>query len=98
MLDLTTINERTYELKWFDGQILHLRVPTQGTFMRIINLEKITDVEQQLEEMMNIVVDIVEDNQEGRKLSDKDKGYLSLHVMQVILEDYMTSFGATLGE
>ena len=34
MLDLTKIN-RDYKLKWFDGEILHLPLPTQETLVKI---------------------------------------------------------------
>jgi hypothetical protein len=37
MLDLTTINN-LYELKWFDGSVLHLPKPTEKFLRKVSDL------------------------------------------------------------
>ena len=71
MLDLTKIN-RDYKLKWFDGEILHLPLPTQETLVKIMNLEEIDNVEQQIEGLTAIIKEVLTNNRDNRKFSEED--------------------------
>ena len=82
MLDLTKIN-RDYKLKWFDGEILHLPLPTQETLVKIMNLEEI---------------DNLTNNRDNRKFSEEDFAELDLYTIQVIMEDYIDYVYKQLGE
>ena len=53
MLDLTQV-KKYYELKWFDGEILHLNMPSQEILMKIMKLEELEDIEEQLVQFKNI--------------------------------------------
>lgn len=97
MLDLTQV-KKYYELKWFDGEILHLNMPSQEILMKIMKLEELEDVEEQLVQFKNIMVHILQDNKEKRVFSDEEINELSLDIVQLILEDYLSSVNAVLGE
>ena len=97
MLDLTQV-KTYYELKWFDGEILHLNMPSQEILMKIMKLEELEDVEEQLVQFKNIIVNILQDNKEKRVFSDEEINELSLDIIQLILEDYLSSVNAVLGE
>lgn len=97
MLDLTQV-KKYYELKWFDGEILHLNMPSQEILMKIMKLEELEDIEEQLVQFKNIMVNILQDNKEKRVFSDEEINELSLDIIQLILEDYLSSVNAVLGE
>ena len=97
MLDLTQV-KKYYELKWFDGEILHLNMPSQEILMKIMKLEELEDIEEQLVQFKNIIVNILQDNKEKRVFSDEEIDELSLDIIQLILEDYLSSVNAVLGE
>lgn len=97
MLDLTKIN-RDYQLKWFDGQVLHLPLPTQKTLVKIMNLEEIADVEQQMEGLAAIIKEVLTNNKDNREFSEEDFAELDLYTIQVIMEDYIDYVYRQLGE
>ena len=97
MLDLTKIN-RDYQLKWFDGQVLHLPLPTQKTLVKIMNLEEIADVEQQMEGLAAIIKEVLTNNRDNREFSEEDFAELDLYTIQVIMEDYIDYVQRQLGE
>ena len=97
MLDLTKIN-RHYQLKWFDGQVLHLPLPTQKTLVKIMNLEEISDVEQQMEGLTAIIKEVLTNNRDNREFSEEDFAELDLYTIQVIMEDYIDYVYRQLGE
>ena len=97
MLDLTRIN-RDYQLKWFDGQVLHLPLPTQKTLVKIMNLEEIGDVEKQIEGLTAIIKEVLTNNRDNRQFSEEDFAELDLYTIQVIMEDYIDSVYRQLGE
>lgn len=97
MLDLTKIN-RDYQLKWFDGQVLHLPLPTQKTLVKIMNLEEISDVEKQMEGLAAIIKEVLTNNRDNREFSEEDFAELDLYTIQVIMEDYIDYVYRQLGE
>lgn len=97
MLDLTKIN-RDYQLKWFDGQVLHLPLPTQKTLVKIMNLEEIGDVEKQMEGLAAIIKEVLTNNKDNREFSEEDFAELDLYTIQVIMEDYIDYVYRQLGE
>ena len=66
--------------------------------MKIMKLEELEDVEEQLVQFKNIIVNILQDNKEKRVFSDEEINELSLDIIQLILEDYLSSVNAVLGE
>ena len=97
MLDLTKIN-RDYQLKWFDGQVLHLPLPTQKTLVKIMSLEEIGDVEKQIEGLTAIIKEVLTNNRDNREFSKEDFAELDLYTIQVIMEDYIDYVYRQLGE
>ena len=97
MLDLTKIN-RDYQLKWFDGQVLHLPLPTQKTLVKIMNLEEIGDVEKQIEGLTAIIKEVLTNNRDNREFSEEDFAELDLYTIQVRTEDYIDYVQRQLGE
>ena len=97
MLDLTQIN-RDYQLMWFDGQVLHLPLPTQKTLVKIMNLEEIGDVEKQIEGLTAIIKEVLTNNRDNREFSEEDFAELDLYTIQVIMEDYIDYVYRQLGE
>ena len=100
MLDLTNIYT-VYELKWFDGTILHLPKPTEALLRKIAALESeyddLTQVDQ-LEGVKKITWDLIKQNTDGRKFTKADLEQCDAIVSSMILKDYMDEVGKRLGE
>ena len=98
MLDLTTIDS-FYELKWFDGAVLHLPKPSEKTLRRISALdnEELSELDQ-LGEVKKIVWELIRQNDEGRKFTAKELEECDALVASMILKDYMAEVERRLGE
>lgn len=98
MLDLTTIS-KFYELKWFDGDVLHLPKPTEKFLRRISSLDEqgLTEIEQ-LEEVKKITWELIRQNDEGRKFTAKELEPCDITVCSMIMQDYMNEVEKRLGE
>ena len=100
MLDLTNIYT-VYELKWFDGTIIHLPKPTESLLRRIAALENqlndLTEMEQ-LDEVKKLTWDLIKQNTDGRKFTKADLEQCDAIVASMILKDYMDEVGKRLGE
>lgn len=97
MLDLTAV-KKYYEIKWFDGVVYHLNLPSQELLIRIVSLEKIEDVAEQIEGLSSVIKDILNTNKEGKTFTEEDFALLDLQTIQLIMEDYMDCVGNQLGE
>lgn len=98
MLDLTKHISNYYEIKWFDGEVYHLKTPTQALLMEVVNLEKIEDIEEQFVGMSNIIEKIFNNNRENKVFSKDELEQLDLATIEIILEDYLNSINQQLGE
>ena len=98
MLDLTTINS-FYELKWFDGTVLHLPKPSEKFLRRISALDE-SDLSEmdQLEEVKKITWDIIKQNTDDRKFTKAELEQCDAIVASMILRDYMQEVENRLGE
>ena len=96
MLDLTTINS-FYELKWFDGTVLHLPKPTEAFLRKISALEELTEMEQ-IEGVKKIAWELIKQNDEGRKFTNKELEPCDAIVASLIIKDYMAEVEKRLGE
>ena len=97
MLDLTKV-KTSYELKWFDGEVLHFPMPTQELLMEVMKLEGVEDLEEQFEGLNAIIRQILQSNREGKEFTEEDFALLDLSTISIILEDYMNSINQQLGE
>ena len=98
MLDLSNIYN-IYELKWFDGTIVHLPKPTEGFLRRVAALED-GELEQmeQLEEIKKITWDLIKQNDEGRKFTKAELEQCDAIVASLIIKDYMAEVEKRRGE
>ena len=100
MLDLTNIYT-VYELKWFDGEIIHLPKPTEGFLRKVAALEgqldDLTELDQ-LEEVKKLTWDLIKQNTDGRKFTKADLEQCDAIVSSIILRDYMDEVSKRLGE
>lgn len=96
MIDLS-IQVKKYEIKWFDGQILHLDLPTQGLLMKIVKIEELDEMEQ-FDTIVEVLGDILNSNSEGRVITKEEVQSIPFNLIQLILTDYVNSVSNSLGE
>lgn len=98
MLDLTNIYT-VYELKWFDGTIIHLPKPTEAFLRKVAALEDGgLDQMEQLEEVKKITWDLIKQNTDGRKFTKADLEQCDGIICSLIIKDYMEEVEKRLGE
>lgn len=98
MLDLTNIYN-IYELKWFDGTIIHLPKPTEALLRRVAALEDSElDQMEQLEEIKRITWDLIKQNTDGRKFTKAELEQCDGIICSMIIKDYMEEVEKRLGE
>lgn len=99
MIDLTN-REKSYEIKMWDGQILHLFYPTWGSVNRLIALQEklekiknsinlsidISDISTQIFELLS---EVMNRNREGRAVTTEElMDKLDLETAMFIITDY----------
>lgn len=97
MLDLS-LQIKKYEIKWFDGQVLHLDLPSQALLMKVMKIEDIEDEKEQFTVLIEILGDILNSNSEGREFSKEEIQAIPLGTIELILTDYVSSINERLGE
>ena len=97
MLDLTK-TRKYYEIKWFDGDVIQIPMPTQALLMRVMAIEEIKDVEEQFKVLNELIRDILNSNINHKVFTEEDFKQLDLNVISLILTDYMESINTELGE
>lgn len=99
MLDLTQIHN-IYELKWFDGSVLHLPKPSEAMLRKISSLYDESEMSEmdQLEEVKKITWDLIRQNTDGRKFTKAELEQCDVIVCSIILRDYMEEVERRLGE
>ena len=98
MLDLTQIYN-IYELKWFDGSVVHLPKPSEEFLRKVAALDDSDMGEMdQLEEIKKITWDLIRRNTDGRKFAKAELDQCDSIVCSIILKDYMEEVDKRLGE
>jgi hypothetical protein len=98
MLDLTQIYN-VYELKWFDGSVVHLPKPSEEFLRKVAALDDSEMGEMdQLEEIKKITWDLIRRNTDGRKFTKAELDQCDSIVCSIILKDYMEEVEKRLGE
>lgn len=97
MIDLTAIN-RFYEMKWFDGTSVWLKKPTEELMRKVARIDEHGDDFDALEELRKIVLDLVKDNEDGRKFPQEELDELDAMLCSMIFKDYMEEVTKRLGE
>ncbi|MBQ2527818.1 MAG: hypothetical protein II544_03605 [Spirochaetales bacterium] len=96
MIDLSGIN-RFYELKWFDGTSVWLKKPTEAMLRKLIALDEADGLDA-LEGLQKMVIELVKDNEEGRKFPKEELDELDAVLCSMIFKDYMEYTTKRLGE
>lgn len=96
MIDLSGIN-KFYEMKWFDGTSIWLKKPTEGMLRKLIALDEAEGIET-LEGLQKMVIDLIKDNEEGRKFPQEELDELDAVLCSMIFKDYMEYTTKRLGE
>lgn len=96
MIDLSGIN-KFYEMKWFDGTSIWLKKPTEGMLRKLIALDEAEGIEA-LEGLQKMVIDLIKDNEEGRKFPQEELDELDAVLCSMIFKDYMEYTTKRLGE
>lgn len=96
MIDLSGIN-KFYEMKWFDGTSVWLKKPTEAMLRKVVALENSEGLAS-LDELKTIVVELVIDNEEGRKFPQEELDELDAVLCSMIFKDYMEYVEKRLGE
>ena len=98
MIDLSGIN-KFYEMKWFDGSSVWLKKPTEGLLRKVAALdESKNEGFEVLEELRKIVIDLIIDNEEGRKFPQEELDEVDAVLSSMIFKDYMVYVTERLGE
>lgn len=99
MLDLTQIYN-VYELKWFDGSVVHLPKPSEEFLRKVAALDADEGMGEmdQLEEIKKITWDLIKRNTDGRKFTKAELDQCDSIVCSIILRDYMEEVEKRLGE
>lgn len=96
MIDLSGIN-RFYEFKWFDGTSVWLKKPSEELLRRVVALEECEGIVA-LEELKGIVLELIKNNEEGRKFPQEELDELDAVLCSMIFKDYMEHVEKRLGE
>lgn len=103
MLDLTTMTNKNtlYEIKMPDGEILTLKLPTQGLLMKLMDIQNIgkTDPIAALNGITSVLAEIFNLNTQGKVYTeDQIQQMLDLKTMMLVIKDYFNTTAKTLGE
>lgn len=98
MLDLTQRKAKLYPIKWLDGAVYSLKMPTQALLKDMANIEAIEDMGGQIDAIYEIIREIMNNNIEKKTFAKKEIEQLDVDTCQVIMEDYMDSMNRQLGE
>lgn len=93
MLDLSVFIEQTFDIKFAEDDILHVKKPTEGIAIKILSQVDIKSEDMTALEMLEITKDmtltILNNNNDGKKFNDKfvsDK--LPLNLRLAIIQGY----------
>lgn len=95
MLDLNVFQDKFFDIKLFDGEVIHLPKPTQATILKLSQLEAdIRKYENDNEKLLScfteVIVHILNTNREGRKFTKNwIDSHLNFTMNKAILEGYM---------
>lgn len=92
MIDLSLYAKDTEELKLLNGEIIHLKKPTQNLILRMMNLEglKKKDIVLAFDEIYSIAAAILSANTEGITFEvDAVKSEYDTTLVNAIIQSYM---------
>lgn len=94
MLDLSTLKNKYYELKMFDGEVLRIERPSQKMVIEMMGYEdKLKDLEDKkgiLDAFIDTLFDILNNNVDGKKFTKKwIAESFDFSIGMALVEDYM---------
>lgn len=95
MLDLNVFQDKFFDIKLFDGEVINLPKPTQRTIIKLTKLESdmkkySDDSEKLIGSFTDIIVYLLNTNKEGRKFTKNwVEENLNFTMNKAILESYM---------
>lgn len=98
MLDLQKYKVKQYEIKWFDGEIIKINMPSQNLLQKMVTVDNLKEVNDQINEMKTILRELLNNNTSGRTFTVKEVNELALDVVEAIFMDYMDYVNSKLGE
>ena len=84
-------------MKWFDGTSVWLKKPTEAMLRKVSVLDEKKDFDA-LEGLQKIVIDLIKDNEDGRKFPKEELDELDAVLCSMIFKDYMEEVAKRLGE
>ena len=100
MLDLTTAAKKLYKIKYVDGVVYELRLPTQRLLMKLLDIQKnINDPEVIFPTLSELLTEIMNLNTQGKEFTTEQIAKdLDLTTSILVIKDYLTETTKTLGE
>ena len=99
MLDLTKIAHKLYEIKTPEGDILHIKRPSQNLLNKMMNIRE-EDMENPeiVNEIYEVLNSIFNMNTDDKTYDKEYTSQFDLTVVAMILEDYFNFITRELGE
>lgn len=98
MLDLTQRKAGAYPIKWTNGKVYNLKMPTQALLKDMLTIDSIEDVGAQIDAVYEIIRKIMNNNTEKKTFAKEEISKLDVDTCQLILTDYMDKTTESLGE
>lgn len=96
MLDLSKVNDKLYEIKMIEGNVLHIRRPSQYFLQRIIEVRD--KAEEAIDTLYDIVLSIFNNNVDNKVYDKEYVSQFDIGTIATILEDYIVFTSEQLGE
>lgn len=94
ILDLQSFQQRTHEVRLFDGEVIKLTKPSQKLVIDILAYEEkmkdTSNVKLVLDSFVSLIVDILNNNIEGRKFTrGYVEKYFNFEIGMVFIQSYI---------
>lgn len=98
MLDLTKVCADLYEIKMTDGEVIHIRRPSQANLIRWSDVASHMGEKEALDVLSKCMHEIINDNTEGKEYGRDVVEGLGVDIQMIILRDYLQFYFKELGE
>lgn len=100
MLDLNQLNQRYYEIKDLEGNVLQVKKPSQGFFNKLMEVRELSqdDVAKSITVLYETVRDIFNLNINGKQYDIEYFADLDVSVIVTVIVDYFGFLEKEMGE